>query len=88
MRIIFPGLKRDCGIETGLGLKRDCGIETGLGLKRDSTSPIPRVPDFPGLGLTFENGAGTRGIGTHFRKLAGIAGLRKWKMSPEKHPWI
>ena len=24
-------------------------------LKRDSASPIPRVPDFPGLELTFEN---------------------------------
>ena len=55
------------------------------GLKRDSTSPIPRVPDFPGLGLTFENEAGTRGIGTHFRKLAGIAGFRKWKNESRKH---
>ena len=56
----------------------------GVELKRDSASPIPRVPDFPGLGLTFENEAGTRGIGTHFRKLAGIAGLRKWKNESRK----
>ena len=71
-----------------------------LGLKRDSTSPIPRVPDFPGLGLTFGNESrigrdwdsllkmwpGLAGLGLTFENWPGLRDSENGKMSPEKHP--